>query len=109
MTRSRADLESIWRFCTRHRHLLAESDRAGCFHCGAIFPPSEITDWVDEPPAVSSGAVTEDGVTALCPKCGIDAVLPSAKASISAELLAQMAEHYFGYQFRVAGSEPPAG
>jgi hypothetical protein len=95
-----ADLESIWRFCTRHRDLLTRSDRAGCFHCGSIFSPTEITEWIAEPPAAHSGNVTPEGVTALCPQCGMDAVLPSATVPISPDLLAQMAEHYFGGQFR---------
>ena len=107
--RSVADLESIWRYCTHHRDLLARSDRAGCFHCGALFSPTEITEWINEPPAEHSGQVTPAGVTALCPRCGMDAVLPSATVPISPELLAQMAEHYFGGQFKPSGSRGPAG
>ena len=109
MIRSVADLDSIWRFCTRHRDLLARSAAAGCFHCSAIFAPSEIVEWIDEPPAPKSGAVTASGETALCPRCGIDAVLPSATVALSPELLAQMAHHYFGGQFHPRDSEPPAG
>ena len=107
--RSVADLESIWRYCTHHRDLLARSDRAGCFHCGAVFSPSEITEWIDEPPAKPSGGVTASGVTALCSRCGMDAVLPSATVSISPDLLAEMAEHYFGGQFKPSGSRRTAG
>ena len=107
--RSAADLESIWRYCTHHRDLLARSDRAGCFHCGAIFSPTEITEWIGEPPAMPSGTVTANGVTALCPRCGMDAVLPSATVSISRDLLAQMAEHYFGGQFKPSGFGDTAG
>lgn len=99
MIRSVADLESVWRFCTRHRDLLARSEAAGCFHCGGIFTPSQIREWIDEPPAPTSGAVSERGVTAVCPRCGMDAVLPSATVPLSPELLAQMANHYFGGQF----------
>jgi hypothetical protein len=109
MIRSVADLDSIWRFCTRHRDLLARSDKAGCFHCGAIFAPADIVQWIDEPPAANSGKVTDAGVTALCPRCGIDAVLPSAVVELSPELLTQMAHHYFGGQFHPLGSEPHAG
>ena len=39
--------------------------RCGCFYCLQTFAPSEIIKWVDK------------GQTALCPKCGIDSVLPS--------------------------------
>ncbi len=40
----------------------------GCFFCLSIFPPSEIREWVDEDD-------NEVGMTAICPKCGIDSVL----------------------------------
>ena len=40
----------------------------GCFHCESIYDPGEIVEWVD----------TREGVgqTALCARCGIDAVIP---------------------------------
>lgn len=101
-TRSRADLESVWRFCTGNRELLGRSEAAGCFHCASIYPPALVEEWVDEPPAVNSGNVVPEGVTALCPRCGIDAVLPSARVEISPALLEQMAEHFFGGVFRLS-------
>ena len=92
--RSRADLESIHRFSDHHRDLLARSERAGCFYCRRLFDPKEIEEWVDGP-QVETGD-TADGVTALCPHCGIDAVLPSAAPiRLDAELLAEMHRHYF--------------
>lgn len=107
--RSRADLESIWRFCTHHRDLLAQSERAGCFFCLSIFPPDAIREWIDEPDTAvgASGAPGPAGVTALCPRCGIDAVLPSAAVAIDADLLREMAVHYFGDAFTPAS--PDAG
>jgi hypothetical protein len=107
--RSDADLESLWRFCTRHRDLLEQSDRAGCFHCEALFSPTEIVEWIDEPPSTRSGTVVANGTTALCPRCGVDAVRPGAKVPLSAELLTQMAERYFGGRFTPSRSTRPAG
>ena len=49
------------RYCTDNRGQLD----AGCFYCLETFSPWEITEWI-----------WEDG-TAVCPKCGIDAVLGS--------------------------------
>ena len=72
----------------RHRDEILASDICGCFYCLAVFPPSEITRWVD----------TEDGVgqTALCPKCGIDSVIGSDSGyPIEPELLGQMQKHWF--------------
>ena len=109
MTRTRADLESIWRFCTRHRGLLERSEAAGCFHCLSVFAPADIAEWIDEPPAGDGRAHAAPGDTALCPRCGIDAVLPSAALPITRELLAEMAEHYFGGHFEPADCSPPAG
>jgi hypothetical protein len=90
---SRAELESIHRFSGRNRDVLATRERAGCFYCASLFAPSEITDWVDGP-QVETGD-TADGVTALCPCCGIDAVLPSASVRLSSELLTEMRACWF--------------
>lgn len=81
---NRADLESLHRFSTGHRDILATASRAGCFHCGTIFPPSEIAEWID------------GGVTALCPRCGIDAVLPETTSiAVDAAILEAMRVHWF--------------
>ena len=94
MVLSRADLESIHKHSSRHRELLARSERAGCFYCQRFFSPSEITEWVDGH-QVETGD-TADGVTALCPHCGIDAVLPSsAPIPLDAATLAQMHQRFF--------------
>ena len=70
---NRADLESIHTFASQHRNLLSLSKHAGCFHCCEIFPPSEIVEWTDEPRGETEEASDGEGVTALCPRCGIDA------------------------------------
>jgi hypothetical protein len=92
--RSLADQESLHRLCSHNRSLLARSEQAGCFYCEAFFHPSEIVDWIDGR-QVETGS-TDDGVTALCPRCGIDAVLPSAAPiGLTSELLAEMNKHWF--------------
>lgn len=91
---NRADLESIHRYCNQNRELLERSERAGCFYCEQLFSAAAITNWVDGP-QVETGS-TDDGVTALCPHCGIDAVLPSAAPiPLNAEVLAEMRHHWF--------------
>ena len=91
---SPADLESVHRYSSGHRELLERSDRAGCFYCRRLFDPVQITDWVDGR-QVETGDVS-DGVTALCPHCGIDAVLPSAAPIVlGADLLAEMHRYWF--------------
>jgi hypothetical protein len=82
------DLDHVHKLSIRHRHLIETAAQCGCFYCGAIFRPSEILDWVD-------GDSPETGVTALCPKCGIDSVLPSPPIDVTPEFLARMQQYYF--------------
>jgi hypothetical protein len=39
-----ADLASIHKVCGHHHDLLAPSDRAESFYCGAMFSPNEVSD-----------------------------------------------------------------
>jgi hypothetical protein len=94
MNRDRADLKSIHRYSSKNRDLLSGSEFAACFYCLARFNPEEIQDWVDGE-QVESGDL-DDGVTALCPKCGIDAVLPSAAPiNWDTTLLSEMQAYWF--------------
>lgn len=71
-----------------HRQEIEASEACGCFYCLQTFSASQIRDWIDE--------VGEIGQTALCPKCGIDAVIGSASGySITEELLAGMKGVWF--------------
>lgn len=57
-----------------HRHTrtnrieLEESEVCGCIACEQIYSPTEVVSWIEE----------NNGATALCPHCGIDAVVGSA-------------------------------
>jgi hypothetical protein len=59
-------LDYAHRHSSVHQAEVLASDACACFFCLQHFAPGEITEWVD------------DGKTALCPRCGIDAVLGSA-------------------------------
>jgi hypothetical protein len=77
-------LEALHRQCIRHRSEIESAARCGCFNCGATFGPGDITDWVDE------------GTTALCPRCGIDSLLPEqASQPLTPALLEAMHEYWF--------------
>ena len=68
----------------RHRTELEKSTLCGCFYCLSIFPPSEITEWID------------DGQTAICPKCPVDSVIGSASGyPITTDVLKRMHDHWF--------------
>ena len=75
---------------TNHRAEIESSTICGCFYCCSEFEPNEIGEWVDE-----IGELT--GQTALCPHCGVDAVIGSRSGfPITREFLAQMRAHWFG-------------
>ena len=68
----------------RHRAELEDSAICGCFYCLSTFPPSAITDWID------------DGQTALCPFCPVDSVIGSASGyPITSEFLLIMHDYWF--------------
>lgn len=85
-------LESAHNHCALHRGSILRSSVCGCFHCEEIFAPSEITTWIDDV-NVKKGLT---GQTALCPHCGIDAVIGSDSGlSITPEFLAKMRGRWF--------------
>jgi len=72
---------------SRHRDELEASTRCACYFCFRGFAPSEIKAWID------------GNTTALCPGCGVDAVLGNAVlASISDGFLRRMHQHHFAYR-----------
>jgi hypothetical protein len=79
-----ADVREAHKRSIRHRGELEASTVCGCFHCLSTFPPGEIVEW------------TDDGETAMCPKCGIDSVLGDRSGfPLSNEFLSIMRAHWF--------------
>lgn len=69
---------------THHRDEVLQSETCGCFHCLKVFPPSKIVRWI------------HDGATALCPRCGVDAVIGSASGyDLQGTFLRQMQHYWF--------------
>ena len=58
-------VEQAITFATSNRRALEHSDQAGCYYCKKIYNAALVTDFL------------ENEETALCPKCGIDSVIPS--------------------------------
>jgi hypothetical protein len=70
----------------QNRDEVMSSVQCGCFYCGAIVPPAEVVDWVND----------KGGQTAICPKCRIDSVLGDASGyPITREFLRRMKQHWF--------------
>ena len=78
------ELDRAHRASSKHWHEVESSPICGCFDCLASFQPGTITEWVD------------DDQTALCPRCGIDAVIGAASGwPISEEFLRRMRLRFF--------------
>ena len=70
-------------YCMFNRRLLEHDKRCGCFHCLKVFDTKEL-EWVDF------------GLTALCPYCGIDAVIGErAGYPLTEEFLKKMRDYWF--------------
>ena len=71
--------------CFSNKEQIEKSEKCGCFFCGEIFSPSEITDYLpDEPP------------TAECPFCHTDSVIGDASGfPITKDFLKKMRKRYF--------------
>jgi hypothetical protein len=67
-----------------HRYEVFHSEDCGCFFCMEKFKSSQVTEWTDK------------GLTALCPHCHMDAVIPSsARRPVSEETLQDMNRYAF--------------
>lgn len=72
------------RYSIHNMDRLIEDKKCGCFYCGSIFEPKEIHEWTD-------------AGTALCPYCGIDAILGEYTGlPVVLPFLTQMHEYWFG-------------
>lgn len=71
--------------CSYHLYDIRHSHLCGCFYCKSVFPPADIAKWVD------------DGHTAVCPLCGIDAVIGDYSGyPVDEEFLGIMHKMWFG-------------
>jgi len=86
------DYQRLHDLCGWHEEAIRNSQLCGCFYCMEIFSPSAISEWVEE----SEDCPRGPGKTAVCPKCGIDAVLPdSVEPKLTKELLKEMNQRWF--------------
>ena len=59
------------------------SQTCRCAHCLATFSGAEVTEFTDK------------GKTAICPKCGVDAVLPDCVEGLNETLLQEIHDYWF--------------
>lgn len=66
--------------------LVKKSNQCGCYFCWCVYKAEEVVEWIDD----------ENGRTARCPYCGVDAVIPDASGvKLDKELLKAMYEKWF--------------
>ncbi|RZJ77269.1 MAG: hypothetical protein EOO47_17300 [Flavobacterium sp.] len=70
-----------------HKAEIMTADLCGCFYCEQTFSPNEIEEWV----------VENIGETAICPKCGVDAVLSSTLPITDQLFLEKMNKYWFKF------------
>lgn len=66
-----------------HRYEVFHSESCGCFSCQKEFAPQQITEW------------TDSGMTALCPHCHMDAVVPSYGHPVNSATLEDLNRYAF--------------
>lgn len=80
-----AELKSAHGHSAQHRSEILQSGECACFYCMAVYPATEVSEWIAE------------GTCAICPRCGIDAVLGDASGlPVKDEVfLTEMHRHWF--------------
>ena len=74
---------SVKSFLKANKELILNSEKCYCFYCQKKFNSSNVKDYID------------DGQTALCPKCEVDAVLPDNIEGINEEVIEKMNKYWF--------------
>ena len=79
-----AQLKKLHTYSSHNRNLIAVANKCYCFHCKAALDRHEIEDY------------TDNGQTAICPKCRIASIIPdSIEDSIDENVIAEMQEYWF--------------
>ncbi len=96
------ELEKFWLHSAKHRNAISTSTKCWCFHCLAEFTPDQIDKWAD------------NNTTAICPNCGIDAVIGNSSVNLTKIDLLDLRKHFFGADagkvatvFRADSPSPP--
>ena len=72
------------KYATSNRDELKKSQMAGCYYCCSVFKAAEVVNFLAE----------EN--TAMCPKCGIDSVIPeTAGYPLTVEVLEELHRYWF--------------
>ena len=75
------DIEQACNLSRRNRESVAAVNECGCYFCLRVFQATDVVEWADI-----------DEMTALCPICGVDSVLPGVT---DVDVLASAHERWF--------------
>ncbi|MCH5180839.1 MAG: hypothetical protein J1F32_06475 [Erysipelotrichales bacterium] len=79
-----AQLEKLHAYSSNNKELIDRSNKCYCFHCKSELDSKDVHDYIDE------------GKTALCPKCGIDSIIPdSIDEEINEIIIVEMNNYWF--------------
>lgn len=79
-----AQMERLHSYSSHNNKLVNNADKCYCFYCMSGFDSIEIDSYIDE------------GQTALCPKCGIDSVIPdNIDEEINEAIILDMNRYWF--------------
>lgn len=71
----------------QNERLVKESTMCGCFSCRRVYPATEVRAWCPD----------REGLTAICPYCAVDSVIPDASGwPLTAKFLTKMWRRWFG-------------
>ena len=76
-----------------NKDALLRGSLCGCYYCGRVYNPNKIKDWTDE-----------GKITAICPCCGIDAVLAEENDGTDLDVLEAMHQRSFLQGFDSKGN-----
>lgn len=89
-------LLAAYRYTTNNWALIQQSKVCGCCNCVEVFAPDEIVAWTGLDFSNADDPVAVDSQTAMCPRCGSEAVLgDKAGFPINPQFLGQMNEAWF--------------
>jgi Zn finger protein HypA/HybF involved in hydrogenase expression len=79
-----SQMERLHAYASHNKELIEKSDKCYCFHCKSVFESGEIERYLNEE------------TTAICPKCGIDSVIPDGMdEKIDETIISEMHDYWF--------------
>lgn len=79
-----SQLKKIHAYSSHNKKLIDTAEKCYCFYCKSSMKSDEIKTYID------------NGQTALCPKCDIDAIIPdSIEDTVDEQVISEMNEYWF--------------